>query len=145
MNLREQKQVSIVSALSAISNEKALLLFNTIAQSEEGKCGTGIAITKLGLTCKRFYSIVTKLLDAGLINKTTGKYRLTSFGRVVFSAQEKIESGIENYWILDAIDSLMKCRDRIELPAEEYKTIIHTLITNNEIKKCINALQGIFC
>jgi predicted transcriptional regulator len=127
--------VSIVSAISAICNEKALSVFKTIAHSE--KYDTPVLITKLGLTNGQFYSIIIKLIDADLIKKTTGKYRLTSLGRVVFSAQKKVEIAIENYWNLKALDSIVKSRDRTALPAEEYQIIIDNLIWNNEIKKCI--------
>jgi hypothetical protein len=58
---------SIVSAISAICDEKALAVFKTIAHSE--KYDTPILLTKLGLTNRQFYSIIRKLIDAGLVKK----------------------------------------------------------------------------
>jgi hypothetical protein len=65
---------SLVFTLSAISNEKALLLFKAIIQSETNdddddgsNSGSIISITKLGLTRKQFYSIMKKLIDACLL------------------------------------------------------------------------------
>jgi hypothetical protein len=59
--------VSIVSAISAICDEKALSVFKTIAHSE--KYDTPVHITKLGLANRQFYSIIIKLIDADLIKK----------------------------------------------------------------------------
>ena len=88
--------VSVASTVSAISSEKAMLLFKTIAYSEE--YDTPILVTKLGLRRREFYFIVNKLIDAGLVRPARGKYYLTSFGNVVLSVEAKIEIAINNYW-----------------------------------------------
>ena len=124
--------VSVASTISAISSEKALLLFKTIAYSEE--YDTPILITKLGLRCREFYFIVNKLIDAGLVRRAGGKYYLTSFGNVVLSVEAKIEIAINNYWKLMALDRMMMSLDKIRLPSEEHKAIIDKLLGNEEIK-----------
>ena len=124
--------VSVVSAISAISSEKALLLFKTIASSES--YDTPILVAKLGLRLKQFYSIVDKLIDADLISRVRGKYYLTSFGKVVLCAQAKIGFATDNYWKLMALDRMMMSLNKTDLPAEEHKAIIDKLIANEEIK-----------
>jgi predicted transcriptional regulator len=124
--------VSVTSTLSAISNQKALLLFKDIALSEE-KYDTDILITKLGLTRKQFYCVMNKLIDAGLIERTRRRYRITYFGKIVFSAQEKIEYATNNYWKLNAID-LIKYSDKIDLPIEEHQALVDKLIDNMKSK-----------
>jgi hypothetical protein len=59
--------VSIVSAISTICDEKALAVFKAIAHTE--KYDTLVLVTKLGLANRQFYSIISKLIDAGLIKK----------------------------------------------------------------------------
>jgi hypothetical protein len=78
-------------------------------------------------------------MDADLVKRISGKYRLTSFGKVIFSAQLKVETEIEtaikHYWELKAVDSItLKSRESKELPLEEHQRIIDNLIDNQEIK-----------
>jgi len=120
------------SAICAISTEKALLLFKAVAFSQ--KNDTSILITKLGLSRRQFYSMMKKLIDTGLVRRTRGKYQLTSFGKVVFSAQAKVEIAINNYWNLKVLDSIMMSADKIHLPTEECQAIIDKLIGNDGVK-----------
>jgi predicted transcriptional regulator len=77
--------VSVSDTLSSISNDKSLVLFNTI-----GLAGgdSSILISRLNLTRKQYYSRMSGLINASLILRKNGKYFLTSFGQVVFEAQE---------------------------------------------------------
>ena len=75
---------------------------------------------------------MSSLTNAGLVKRQRGRYLLTAFGKVIFSAQKsletKIESALNNYWKLKAIDSL-------EMPSrEENDKVISMLIDNHEIK-----------
>jgi predicted transcriptional regulator len=85
--------VPVTSIISAISDEGALSLFKTIALSEN--YDNRNLLSKLRLTCKQYYSIRKKLVDVGLIKQTNGRYQLTPIGKVVFSAQAKVEIAIE--------------------------------------------------
>jgi hypothetical protein len=102
-------RLSAADVLRCISDKKALSLFKAIALSEndDGR----ILITKLALTRKQYYSSMEKLIHTELVKKISGKYRLTSLGRVIFSAQAKVETEIETaikyYWELKAVDSIM--------------------------------------
>ena len=123
---------SVAAIVYTISDEKALSLFKAAGLSENN--GSSIVIKKLKINRKQFYSIMKKLIDAGLIERNNGKYRLTSFGKVVFSMVIKAESAVKNYWKLKAIDSIMISEDRTEVSAEEYQLLIDKLIDNQEIK-----------
>jgi len=75
------------------------------------------------------------LIKAGLVKRQRGKYLLTAFGKVIYSAQTSLEAKIEialnNYWKLKAIDSL-------EMPSrEENDKVISMLIDNQEIKDAL--------
>jgi hypothetical protein len=120
---------SVVDIVSAISNEIGLLIFKAVALSEN--YDSNILIKKFRLTNRQFYPTMKGLMDVGLVKRINGKYRLTIFGKVVFSALAKAEIAVEIHWKLKAIDSL---EDLDDLPAEEHKKLINELIDNQEIK-----------
>ena len=116
--------------ISAISDERALSLFRTIALSEN--YDNRNLLSKLRLTCKQHYSVRKKLVDVGLIKQTNGKYHVTPLGKVVFDAQAKVEIAIENYWKLKALDSIMMPTYKIHLPVEEYQIVVNKLIDSRK-------------
>jgi predicted transcriptional regulator len=81
--------VSAAHTLHAISDEKALSLFKTIAVS---KSNTDILMTKLKLTRKQYYSRMKMLVDVGLVKRGSGKYYLTSFGRIAYEFYTRIQN-----------------------------------------------------
>jgi hypothetical protein len=133
--------VSVSDSLSAISNDKSLVLFNTIALASED---SSILISRLELTRKQYYSRMSELTKAGLIRRRNGKYFVTSFGKVVYKAQELMGMGVQCSSKLQAIDSV----ESSEFPAAELSKIIDTLISNSEIKeilvsrKCNNHIEN---
>ena len=96
--------VSLANILSAISNENALAVFKTIADT---KGDTDILRTKLNITRKQYYSRISGLLKAGLVKRKNGRYSLTIFGELVYDAAMTLEKAFNssNYWKLKAIDS----------------------------------------
>jgi hypothetical protein len=62
-----------------------------------------------------------------------GKYFLTSFGKVVYEAQELVGNAFQHSSKLKAIDSI----ESTEFPAAERKRIIDTLIDNSKIKEIL--------
>jgi hypothetical protein len=135
------KMVSVSGTLSAICNDKSLVLFNTIALAGGD---SSILINRLNLTRKQYYSRMSDLINAGLILRKNGKYFLTSFGKVVYEAQELIGKAIQHLSKLKAIDSI----ESAEFPASELSKLIDTLINNSKIKeilisrKCNNHIEN---
>ncbi|MRN41824.1 MAG: hypothetical protein FIO02_12425 [Nitrosopumilales archaeon] len=120
---------SKLSILGAISDNRASNILKSIASADSN---SDILITELKLTRKQYYSSMSGLIKAGLVKRQRGRYLLTAFGKVIYSAQKsleaKIESALNNYWKLKAIDSL-------EMPSrEENDKVISMLIDNQEIK-----------
>jgi hypothetical protein len=70
------------------------------------------------------------LINAGLVRRINGKYFVTSFGKVVYKAQELIGMAVQYSSKLKAIDSI----ESPQFPAAELSKIIDTLISNSEIK-----------
>ena len=120
---------SKLAVLEAISDKRASNILKSIASADSN---SDILITELKLTRKQYYSSMSGLIKAGLVKRQRGRYLLTAFGKVIYSAQmsleAKIESALNNYWKLKAIDSL-------EMPSrEENDKVISMLIDNQEIK-----------
>jgi len=128
--------LSIVDVIKAISDDKSLVLFNTIALAS-GNADT--LKTTLKLTRKQYYSRMAGLTSAGLVIRKKGNFFLSSFGRLVYDAQLRIGKAVENYWKLKAIDSFDILSAGPQLPAEEYSRVIDTLMNgNDEIKNILH-------
>jgi predicted transcriptional regulator len=126
--------LSVTDTLKAISDDKSLVLFNTIALASGDST---ILIRRLNLTRKQYYSRIFDLINAGLVRRINGKYFVTSFGKVVYKAQELIGMAAQYSSKLKAIDSV----ESPEFPAAELSKIIDTLISNSEIKEILVSRQ----
>ena len=120
----------MVDILNAISDDKSLLLFNTIAISN-GE--TDSQVRKMGITLKQYYSRMAKLTKADLIRRKNGRYSLTLLGKIVYEAHTTIGKALNYYWKLQALESIQKSSSTT-LPREELTKLIDTLIDNHEIK-----------
>ena len=124
--------ISLANILGAISNENALAVFKTIADT---KGDTDILRTKLNITRKQYYSRISGLLQTGLVKRKNGRYSLTVFGELVYDAAMTLEKAFNNnnYWKLKAIDSFEITPDqRHELSIVERNKIIETLLRDDE-------------
>lgn len=105
-----------------------LALFNTIALASGD---SSILISRFILTRKQ--SRMSDTVNAGLITRKSGKYFLTSFGKVVYEAQELIGKAVQHFSKLKAIDSI----ESPEFPASELSKLIDTRINNSQIKEIL--------
>lgn len=122
--------VAVADVLKTIANDKSLVLFNTIALSNND---SDILMSTLRLTRKQYYARLSALLKAGLVKREMAKYYLTTFGLIIYHAQEIIGKALSQYWKLKAIDSInVTCNG--ELPQDQFHRIIDKLITDQEIK-----------
>ena len=119
--------------LRAISDDKALTLFNTVALST-GK--TDMLLSTMNLTRKQYYSKMERLSKQGLLMRKGGRYYLTTLGKVLYELQNTLGVALDNYWKLKAIDSLLTPP---ALPEFELNKMIDTLLENNDLKKLIVA------
>jgi predicted transcriptional regulator len=124
--------LSKINILNAIFENKASDIFKSIAST---RLDNDIMITQLKLSRKQYYSRISSLTKAGLIKRQNGRYLLTEFGKVIYSAyanlEAKIESALNNYWKLKAVDSL-------EISSrQERSEIVSELIDNEEIKSIL--------
>ena len=126
------KAPSITSILKKVSDDKTLVLFNSIAVSSTNN-DRYIPLKEMNLSTKQYYSRIAGLLDAGIIKRHKGKYFLTMLGKVVYESQMIIGKTLAYYWKLKAIESL-----DISTPSgplsEEMTQLINALIDNHQIK-----------
>lgn len=139
---------SVIDVLSSISDERAISMFKAVALSQND-C-TDILISKLKLTRKQYYSNMERLMHAGLIKRKSGRYSLTSLGNLTFDTLLRIETAIQYYWKLKALDIIITIpavgapslsstdddgdKDKKELALHERNQIIDMLIDNDQIK-----------
>jgi hypothetical protein len=122
---------SITSILKKISDDKALVLFNSIAVSTDNE--RLIPLREMNLTTKQYYSRISGLVDVGLIKRHKGRYSLTMLGHVVYDTQMTIGKTLAYYWKLKAIESI-ETSTPSGLPYEEKTQLIDALIDNHQIK-----------
>jgi hypothetical protein len=129
--------MSIVDVIKAISDNKSLMLFNTIALTSGNR---DTLKTTLKLTRRQYYSRMSGLVNAGLVTRKNGNYFVTSFGKIVYDVELMIGKAVESYWKLKALDSFkLSSSANPQLPAEEYNRVIDTLMSgNDEIKDILN-------
>jgi hypothetical protein len=134
---------SITSVLKVISDEKALLIFNTIAVSDNNNDDRFISLKEMNLSTKQYYSRTSGLLKAGLIKRRRGKYSLTFLGRVVYDSQMMLGEALSQYWKLKAIESIEMSSP--DLPAEEITQLINALIDSHQIKDILMKSADVAC
>jgi len=122
------KSLTVATILKTIADDKSLELFKNIAH---GTINSEDLKNKTKLTRKQYYSRLSRMTKTGLVRKKSGKYLLTTFGKIVYDAQTTVETAITSYWKLKAIDSLETAN---ELPKEEQQKLIDALLDNQEIK-----------
>jgi hypothetical protein len=120
---------SITFILKKISDDKALVLFNSIAVSTDNE--RLIPLREMNLSTKQYYSRISGLVDAGLIKRHKGRYSLTMLGHVVYDSQMMIGKTLSYYWKLKAIESIEMSASG--LPNEEKRQLINALIDNHQI------------
>src|ERR671923_530645 len=119
------------AVLRSIADDKSLELFRTVALETIDSKNLK---NRTRLTRKQYYSRLSRMTRTGLVRKKNGKYILTTFGKIVYESQTTVENALSNYWKLKAIDSL---ETSSELPEEEQKKLIETLLDNQEIKEIL--------
>jgi len=123
---------SLAVVINLISEDKSLLIFKTIFLAS-GDSSENLR-THLNLTKKQYYSRISRLTKAGLVNREKGRYFVTAFGKVIYDAQRLLGSAVKNYWKLKALDSLA-ANDKV--PKEERSKIIDLMISNPQIKEIL--------
>lgn len=130
--------ISIIDILNALSDDKALILFNTITL---GKCYDFKTLIKsMGITQSQYYSRLHKMSKMGLVKRENGKYMTTTLGNVVYEAVLMVGKALNYYWALKAIELFLSsspAADPIEDKSMLTSMLIDSLIDDNQLKKIL--------
>jgi predicted transcriptional regulator len=122
----------MVRILDALGHEDALAIF---MYAERRIKSSKLAIEELGLTQKRFYSRLKELIEVGLVEKSEGEYRYTTFGNIFFKIGFSLLEMLENR---EQIELLEKIRVSSSLPNSEVDKI-HSVVS-----KSFRDMSGLF-
>ena len=124
---------SVAKILVKVGNDKTLSLFKTIVTADQNTDSRDLR-EKLKLTRKQCYTILSGLVQAGLVKRkiSTRQYFVTTLGRIVYDSISRIEIAYSNHIPLKAIDSISMSD---EVPKKERIEIIGELIKNDEIRR----------
>ena len=122
----------MVRILDALGHEDALAIF---MYAERGINSSKLAIEELGLTQKRFYSRLKELIEVGLVEKSEGEYRYTTFGNIFYKIGFSLLEMLENR---EQIELLEKIRVSSSLPNSEVDKI-HSVVS-----KSFRDMSGLF-
>ena len=125
------QQYTVADVLDVISDSKSLEMFTSIAKN--GGDSEELKHTK-ELTKKQFYSRMKELMNAGVVKRDKGRFSLTSLGAIVYHAQLIIESGINNYWKLRALDSIQSSG---EIAEHERLKLVKTILNDNMMENIL--------
>jgi predicted transcriptional regulator len=124
--------LTVDQVLKSVSDWGSLALFKSIASVGEGEDLSAMSLTKLKLSRRAYYSRLRQLLDTELVERTSGRYKLTSLGKIVYEYYMKIENLLEqDYYKLKAIDAIEKSDD---LGLVERVEAINNLIEDKKLK-----------
>ena len=113
--------------ISASSSIDALKIFYA---AKDGIESSTQIIKELGLTQKRYYTNLKRLMDAGLIEKIDGKYTHTTLGKIAYQLLEAFKGALEHKDKLDLIDRLLKAKN---LTIEETEEIMRVILKDANI------------
>lgn len=112
---------------SAAANSDALKIFYA---AERGITNSTRAIKEMGLTQKRYYTHLKRLIDVGLIEKVDGAYRHTTLGKICYKMAEALSNTLSHRGRLDLIDKLTKAKN---ISLEESEEIMRAILKDTNI------------
>ena len=130
--------ISTIDILSALSDDKALILFSTIALGKYYNFKT--LIKSMGITQSQYYSRLRRITNMGLVKRENGKYRVTTLGNVVYESVSMVGKALNYYWALNAIELVLSsspAADSREDKSMLTSMLIDSLIDDNQLKKIL--------
>jgi len=126
-NVEDETLKYIEKIFSAGSSIDALRIFYAARNGIESSTQV---IKELGLTQKRYYTNLKRLIDVGLIEKIDGRYMHTTFGKIAFQLMEILKGAVDKKEKLELIDTLLKAKN---LTLEETEEIMRAVLKDANI------------
>jgi hypothetical protein len=83
---------------------------------------------------KQFYSLTGEMLRTGLIQRRSGSFSFTAFGRVIYNIGMDIEKAANYYWKFKAIDSIQSSG---QIRKDELAKLIKTMIDDEKLQNIL--------
>ena len=127
---------SVANIFNSLSDEQSVMLFTTIATKSINSVELR---SKISLTRKQYYSKLSRMVRVGLIKRRRGKLVVTTLGKIVYELQKVVQDAYNNHWKLKVLDSIEMSE---ELPREERKKLMDSLIEDSRLKQILSEHQG---
>ncbi len=125
------KSESLISNVCrALSDENSIRLFTCISS---GNNDIRFPLTNFTLSKRQYYDKINDLRSAGLICRMKGKYKVTSFGKVIFSLVKMLDKATQEHWKLQAIDVMNSAKAM----GKDNSKVIDVLLDDLEIKEIL--------
>jgi len=124
---------TVTQTLKAISSESALNIIKALSCSSK-KCDSSALMDVLKLSKKQFYIAISYLSNQGIVKRTDGEYRLTSFGKLLLYSLNLVEDTINIYSKIQAIDAIQASH---KITNEETLKLVNILIDNELVREII--------
>jgi hypothetical protein len=132
------ENVSIEDVYEALSDNRALVLFNTVALADDDVNRAPPQIRKMGLTTRQYYVRISRLIETGLIRRQNGKYSLTLLGKMIYDIHITTGKVLSYHWKFKALESIQASAPGCaRLPVEEFSKLVDTLIDDPEIRNFV--------
>jgi hypothetical protein len=115
--------------MKVLGNKDSFDLFNIIA--EKVIIDTMVLQSTTRLSKKRYYTGIQKLMACGLIRRKSKNLSLTSFGQIVNDIMLKMDSAVNEYYRLKAVDLIISSRG---IGEKECRQLVDEFIKDREIK-----------
>jgi len=133
------KQVTREDVLTVISDKISQDLLTAIATNEKG---VNHLADHLNMTRKQFYSRMSRLTRAHLVERKRGSYQLTAFGNVIYHVKLRLDDALRNKFRFMAIDAMDAYNG---LPKEERSKVVESLINDHETKEILVKFYPVSC
>ena len=125
--LQDETLKHLEKIFSAASSIDALKIF--FAAKDGIESSTQI-MRRLGLTQKRYYTNLKRLIDVGLVEKIEGKYTHTTLGKIACQLTEAFQGALNQKEKLELIDKLLRTDS---LTVEETEEIMRAILKDTDI------------
>ena len=95
----------LAEILRTLSNKDAIKI---VRFAKSGFDSTSDAHKRLGLSVKRYYYRLQKLMDADLVTKMNDKYELTPLGKIACDLERRVSWAIENMDQIQIVEALKR-------------------------------------
>lgn len=116
--------------LKCLADEKSLFMVRSIHK------GLPVTITGMKLSRKQYYHKLKMISDANLIGRSSGRYTVTSLGRVTLGLLDSLEVALsKDYWKYLAIDNLTNADP--PMPVGERTRIISSIMESKDMTEAL--------